>query len=118
MQAEQQNQRVTLGAWVIGHNNEGALVSVLQTPQIDVGVLVDKGVELKIGESKPRKMNTVACNPRLCESSMPMDDAAIKEAFADTNGGASVTFWKDDGAPVTINIASIKGIDKAIKALR
>jgi hypothetical protein len=47
-----------------------------------------------------------------------MDDAAIKEAIAAASGAASVTFWRSDGAPVTINIASIKGIDKAIAAVR
>jgi invasion protein IalB len=118
MQVEQQNQRVTLGAWVIGHNNEGALMSVIQTPQIDIGVLVNRGVEFKLGEGKPRKLSFAACNPRLCESSMPMDDATIKEVMADANGAASVTFWKADGNAFTINLASIKGIDKAISALR
>jgi invasion protein IalB len=118
MQVEQQNQRVTLGNWVIGHNNEGALISVLQTPQVDIGVLVGRGVELKLGDGKPRKINIVACNPRLCESTMALDDATIKEAVAGANGTAAVTFWKADGATFTINIASIKGIDKAIAAVR
>jgi invasion protein IalB len=118
MQVEQQNQRVTVGNWVLGRDNEGTLVSVLQTPQVDIGVLVGKGVELKLGDGKPRKINIVACNPRLCESTMPLDDATIKEAIAAANGAAAITFWKADGTAFTINIASIKGIDKAIAALR
>jgi invasion protein IalB len=118
MLAEQQNMRVTLGVWLIAHNNEGALVSVVQTLLLDVGVLIGRGMELKLGEGKPRKINFFACNPKLCESSMPMDDAAINEAIAAANGTAAVTFWRSDGAPFTINIASIKGIDKAIAAVR
>jgi invasion protein IalB len=118
MLGEQQNKRVTLGVWLIAHNNEGALVSVVQTLQLDVGVLIGRGIELKLGEGKPRKISFFACNPKLCESAMPMDDAAIKEAIAGANGTAAVTFWRSDGAPVTINISSIKGIDKAIAAVR
>jgi invasion protein IalB len=118
MQVEQQNQRINLGAWVIGRNNEGQLLTLVQTPQIDVGVLVGKGVELKFGEGKPRKINIVACNPRLCESTLTMDDAAIKEATGAANGTAVITFWKADGAEFNINLASIKGIDKAIAAVR
>ena len=116
MQMEQQNKRVNLGAWVIGHNNEGAMLSVLQTPQIDIGVLIAKGVELKLGEAKPRKIDYVMCNPQRCESMMTMDDATIKEMVA----AASVvlTIWKADGGEFTINIPSIKGIDKAIAAVR
>jgi hypothetical protein len=34
------------------------------------------------------------------------------------NGSGAITFWKTDGAEVTINIPSIKGIDKAIAAIR
>jgi hypothetical protein len=45
---QQQNQRFTVGGRINAHNNEGALLLLLQTPQIDVGVLIAKGVELKI----------------------------------------------------------------------
>ncbi len=40
------------------------------------------------------------------------------KAIATANGTAAVMFWRSDGARVTINIASIKGIDKAIAAVR
>jgi invasion protein IalB len=118
MVAQQQNQRVTIGGWIIAHNNEGALLSLLQTPQIDVGVLIAKGVALKIGEGRPRQVNYVDCNPQRCEATMPMDDAFIRELMAGANGPATITFWKADGAEFTINIQSIKGIDKAIAAVR
>jgi hypothetical protein len=47
-----------------------------------------------------------------------MDDAFIREVMAAANGPASITFWKTDGAEFTINIQSIKGVDKAIAAVR
>jgi invasion protein IalB len=118
MVLQQQNQRVTVGGWIIAHNNEGALLSLLQTPQIDVGVLIAKGVALKLGDGRPHQINYVDCNPQRCEATMPMDDAIIREMIAAATGPAAITFWKTDGAEVTFNIPSIKGIDKAIAAVR
>ena len=118
MMMQQQNQLVTVGGWIIAHNNEGALLSLLQTPEIDVGVLIAKGVALKIGEGRPHQINYVDCNPQRCEATTPMDDMFIRELMAGANGPATITFWKTDGADVTLNIQSIKGIDKAIAAVR
>ncbi len=77
---QQDNRQIPLGAWIIARNTEGALLSVVQTPQIDVGVLIAKGIELKLGEGKPRKINFVACNPQRGEGTMPMGHAPIKES--------------------------------------
>lgn len=115
---QQQNQAVNVGAWIIAHNNQGTLVSLLQTPQINVGVLVSKGIELKIGNAKPTRISYTACNPQRCEGTVPMDEALIREADASSNGSAAITFWKADGYEFTINIQSIKGIDRAIAAVR
>jgi hypothetical protein len=49
---------------------------------------------------------------------MPMDEATVRESMAASNGSAVVKFWKTDGAEFAINIQSIKGIDKAIAAVR
>jgi invasion protein IalB len=118
MMMQQQNQRVTVGAWIIAHNNEGALLSLLQTPEIDIGVLIAKGVALKIGDGKPHQINYVDCNPQRCEATIPMDETFIRELTAGANGPAAITFWKTDGTDITMNIQSIKGIDKAIAAVR
>lgn len=116
--AQQQNQAVNVGTWIIAHNNQGTLVSLLQTPQINIGVLVSKGIELKIGNAKPTRISYTACNPQRCEGTVPMDEALIREAVASSNGSAAITFWKADGFEFTINIQSIKGIDRAIAAVR
>jgi invasion protein IalB len=118
MVAQQQNQRINIGAWIIARNMDGALVSVVQTPQIDIGVLIGKGVELTIGNGKPHQINFHDCNPQRCEALMTMDEVTVREALAASNGSAVVKFWKTDGAEFTININSIKGIDKALAAVR
>jgi invasion protein IalB len=118
MRVQQQNQLVTLGAWSILHNREGLLVSVVQTTQIDIGVLIAKGVELKLGNGKSYKLSYVDCNPKFCESTLAMDEAVIREVVAGANDRASVTLWKTDGTEASITFNSIKGIDKAIAAVR
>lgn len=115
---QQQNQMVTLGNWILVRNDAGALLSILQTPQVDIGVLIAKGIELKLGEGKPQKISFLNCNPQRCEGTAPLDDATMREWIAAANGTAVVTFWKADGAAFSVNIASIKGIDKAIAAVR
>ena len=59
MVVQQQNKRFTVGGRIIAHNNEGAPLSLLRTPQIDVGVLIAKVVALKIGEGRPHQINYV-----------------------------------------------------------
>jgi invasion protein IalB len=119
MNVQQQNQRIiTLGTWSILHNREGHLVSVLQTTQVDIGILIAKGVELKLGNGKSYKLSYVDCNPKLCESTLAMDEAVIREVVAGANERVSVTLWKTDGTEASITTASIKGIDKAIAAVR
>ena len=118
MRVQQQNQQVTLGAWLILHNREGLLVSLVQTTQIDIGVLIAKGVELKLGNGRSYKLSYVDCSPKLCESTLAMDEVVIKELVAGANDRVSVTLWKTDGAEASITLASIKGVDKAIAAVR
>jgi invasion protein IalB len=114
------NQRQVFGAWVIGRNNEGVLTTVLQTPifrtqTASAGVLISKGVELKLGNGAVRKLDYVACEPQRCDSSLPMDDAMVKEAVSAP--GATITLYNKSGASLTINVPSIKGIDKALAAI-
>jgi len=114
----QQNQAVPLGAWIIGRNNEGGLVSVVQTPQINVGVMVSKGIELKLGNANPHSISYSACNPQRCEGILTMNEAVTRSMIAASNDPAVITFWKADGDKFAITIQSIKGIDKAISAIR
>jgi invasion protein IalB len=88
---------------------------VLQTPQLQAGVLIQKGVDLKLGAAAPRKLNYVTCASRGCESSAPLDAAMIRDATAAAN--ATITIHAANGREVTINLPSLKGFDKAIAAI-
>jgi len=114
----QQNQQVPLGAWIIGRNNDGALVSVVQTPQVNVGVLVSKGIELKLGNASPQTISYAACNPQRCEAILTMNDAVTRDMLTAANEAAVISFWRGDGERFSITLQSIKGIDKAISAIR
>jgi invasion protein IalB len=114
----QQNQQIPLGAWIIGRNNDGALVSVVQTPQTNLGVLIPKGIEFKIGNANPQTIGFSACNPQRCEAILTMNEAVTRDMLAAANDSAIITFWKADGERFAITIQSIKGIDKAISAIR
>ena len=67
---EQQNRRVVF-AWVIGRTPEGAMTAVFQTP---TRVMLQKGVELKLGNAAAHRANFVVCSNQGCEASLPMDD--------------------------------------------
>ena len=115
LQVVQQNRRQPLGAWILGKNNDGVLTSVLQTPQIQTGVLIQKGIEFKLGNAAPRKLSYVVCAAQRCEATIQMDAAMVKDALAAAN--ATITIFAANGNDVNFNIPSIKGIDKAIAAI-
>jgi invasion protein IalB len=113
LQIVQENQRQVLGAWVIARDNDGALVTFLQTPMLQPGgVDLQKGVELKL--AKVRKLNYSSCDPRNCEASLIMDDAMVKETTASAD--ATITIYAKNGSGVNIQMP-IKGIDKAIASI-
>ena len=115
IQAAEQGRRQVLGAWTIGRNGEGHLMTVLQTPQVELGVLIEKGVEFKLGTAAPRKLNYVTCSTRQCESSLMMDAGVVKDALAAPN--ATITIYSTDGKAININMTSIKGTDKVMAAI-
>ena len=106
------DKRQVLFGWVIGKTPEGVLTGVFQTP---TGTLVQRGVELKIGNATtPRKANYVACTNQRCEASLPLDDAFIKEASASPTALAAV--YLVDGRTVNYKL-NTKGFDKAVAAI-
>jgi invasion protein IalB len=115
LQVVQDGRRQVLGAWVIGKSEEGVLTSVLQTPQVQIGILIQKGVDLKLGSAAPRKLNYVVCSAQRCEASIPMDAAMVRDSLAAAD--ATIVIHTADGKDITLNIPSIKGIDKAIAAI-
>ncbi len=114
LNGQDQNRRTVL-TWIMARNNEGALVSVLQTPQTQQGLHIQKGVELKLGNGTVRKLNYIVCNQAMCESVITMDDALTRELIGAS--AASITIYMQNGQPITINLPAITGADKALNAV-
>jgi invasion protein IalB len=110
--AEPKNRRVVF-AWVIGRTPDGVMTSVFQTP---TRVLLQKGVELKLGNAAPHKADFVVCSNQSCEASLPMNDAVIREAMAAAGGNAVATVTVANGQAVNFTMP-IKGIDKVLAAI-
>jgi invasion protein IalB len=107
----QPNQQVVL-LWEIGKGKDGAVHSVMQTP---TGVLVQRGVDLQVGEETVGKLDYVSCVPQNCEASGKLDDGlADKLAKA---GEVTVTVHAKDGRDIHFKFP-VKGIDKAVAAVR
>ncbi len=109
-----QNRRPVL-TWIMARNNEGAMVTVLQTPQTQLGLNIQRGVELKLGNGNARKLSYLLCNQAICESQLTMDEAMMRELMAAPN--ASITIFQPNGQPININIPAITGADKALNAI-
>jgi invasion protein IalB len=108
-----ENQKNIVFVWLIGRNPAGALLTVAQIP---TGVLIQKGVELKIGNGKAHVMNYNACTTQNCEASVTMDDAFNKELIAGQSAPVTATIYAVNGQAVNFNFP-IKGIDKAIGSI-
>jgi invasion protein IalB len=112
LQVVQQQNNQVLFVWVLGKNNEGKLVSVLQTP---TGVTLAPGVEVKLARGATRRATYVNCETNRCEATLDMDDAFIRDA----SGSESVeaTLYSNAGQGVKFTLP-FKGFDKALAAVR
>lgn len=91
---------------------DGAVEAVMQTP---TGVLVKKGVELKIGDKVEGKLDYLACVPQNCEATATLDEALRKKLSATKE--VAVLLHSRDGREIQFKFP-IEGIDKAMAALR
>ena len=110
-QMTNQERNQVIFTWLLGRNAEGALVSVMQVP---TGILIQRGVEFKIGNGAMKKLNFVMCDSQRCEASIQMDDALTKEMAAAQT--AVATIFTPDGKGINFNM-NPKGIDKAIGSI-
>jgi invasion protein IalB len=111
LQVADEKSGQTLLVWIIGHNSEGALLTLMRTP---TGVLIQKGVELKLGSGPTRKLGYLSCDARQCEATAPIDDAIAREAAGAKE--ATITVYATDGRGINFNVP-VKGTDKAIAAV-
>ena len=73
-QTEKNGAQRVVFSWVLGRQ-EGKLESVFSVPS---GVLIQPGVEVKIGDKETRKLVYSLCQPDHCESILPLDDVMVK----------------------------------------
>lgn len=112
LQVVQSQNNQVLFVWLLGKNNDGKVMSVLQTP---TGVSIAPGVEVKLGRGPARKAVFVNCEASRCEATLDMDDAFIKDASASDQVEATVYSNTGQGVKFTL---PFKGFDKALPAVR
>ena len=96
--------------WVVANGKNG-LVTELESP---TGVLIQSGLEVKLGDALVRHVNFVSCTPQQCSGEMPMDEAVVKQMSAGDK--ASVTIVAADGRGIEFTM-STAGFDKALAAI-
>lgn len=106
-------QKAPVFAWVIGRTPDGTLTNVFQTP---TGLLLQRGVEFKVGDTAVRRAHFVVCTTQRCEASLPMDDSIVRDAKASPAGTAVASVTAADGRTVNFSL-SMRGFDKVLAAL-
>lgn len=112
MQISNKKTRQSLFVWQIGQDSDGKPVFAVRTP---LGVKVQDGVQLSVGNGKPRKVDFVLCEQRGCDARGPFDDGFAKELVAGNE--ATAAFVLANGKTVNLKLP-LTGIDKALPALR
>jgi invasion protein IalB len=99
-------QRVVF-SWVLGRQ-DGKLASVFSVPS---GVLIQPGLEVKIGDKETRKLVYSLCQPDHCESVLPLDDAMVKGLSAAPTTEVTIYLVNGASAKFTVNM---KGFSQAL----
>jgi invasion protein IalB len=107
LQITQEKTNTPAFIWEIGVTNSGKMAAVMHLP---TGVMIDHGVELRIGKAAPRKIPFTACLPGECTAQFPVDEKFIKEIAANPTIEANILSVNGSTPVFTINPA---GIDKA-----
>ncbi len=102
-------QRVVF-SWVLGHQ-DGKLESILLIPP---GLLIQPGVEVKIGDKETRKLVYSLCQPDHCEAVLPLDDVMVKGLSAAAT--TEVTVYAVNGSAVKFTV-NMKGFAQALSDL-
>lgn len=105
------NQQQLVILWEIGRGADGRIRASMQTP---TGVMVQKGVDLKVGEARVGKFDYAACVPQNCEAGGAMDGTQIRKMA--TASEMTITIHAKDGRDVNFKFP-MKGLDKAMTAV-
>jgi len=96
----------------ISNDAAGKPTFAIRTP---LGVMIKEGVQIAVGNAKPRKVDFALCDTRGCEAAAPFDVGFSRDLSAANE--ASVTFMAMNGQPVTLKIP-LKGIAQVVPARR
>lgn len=107
----QPNKQLVL-LWEAARDDKGVIRTVIQTP---TGVLVQQGVDVKVGDEIVTKFAYFACIPNNCEAAGVIDDKLLKRLAAASE--VTLTIHARDGRDIHFKFP-VKGIDKAVAALR
>ncbi len=108
LQVIEKKRNQVLFAWDIGRDDKGVLRTVLETP---TGVLIQKGVELKLDEAATQFVPYTACLPQECQASVVMDASFVKNVMASRE--AAITVHAINGRSITFKVP-IAGIAKVL----
>jgi len=98
-QADKNGAQRVVFSWVLGRQ-DGKLESVFSVLS---GVLIQPGVEVKIGEKETRKLVYSLCQPDHCESVLPLDDVMVKGLSAASTAEVSIYLVNGATAKFTVN---------------
>ncbi|MEJ0013148.1 MAG: invasion associated locus B family protein [Bauldia sp.] len=99
-------------AWLIGNDGSGNLVAIWQTP---IGILVNRGVVVNLGEEKPVSVPFTSCVTGHCEAVANLAPDFIQTLARATS--ATATVYTVAGQGLTFKL-SVNGLAQAIDAVK
>lgn len=96
----------------IASAKDGKIHAIMQTP---TGVMVQKGVDLMIGDASVGKLDYAACVPENCEATGALEEPSMKKIEAAST--MVVTIHGKDGRDVHFKFP-LTGVEKAVAAVR
>jgi invasion protein IalB len=111
LQILQQNTSQVVFTWTVAMDDRKQLVAVMQTP---TGVVIQPGVELRIGKLPAQKIPFASCDTGRCVASATVDANLLREMT--TSPTAEAVIQGSGGNTVQFNI-QMKGFDRAYAVL-
>jgi invasion protein IalB len=107
----QQPTNTTVFGWIVGKGGNGAWGMTVESP---TGVVIDRGLELKVGDGPPRQLVYSTCTPQRCTSSAPIDAALMRDL--QTANRASAKIYASSGQTLEFGIP-LTGFKEAVASL-
>jgi len=103
--------RTTVFAWLVRYDKDGKLISYFTMP---TGVLVNKGVTMKIDDGQPLRVEYERCGPRECRALFAIANDFAKQLASAKQVIATVAL--DNGNPADV-VLSLDGYADGVAAL-